>query len=132
MNTIEITHGNFSEHIEKEGIVVLDFWADWCGPCKSFAPIFDEAAAKNTDITWGKVNTDKETEIASGFGIKSIPTLMIFRDGILLYAQPGMVPAAQLDELVTKVKGLDMEAVRQELSECDCSEDSKCGGGCCG
>ena len=137
MNTVEITNKNFSEYLEKEGIVALDFWASWCGPCKTFAPIFEAAAVKHPDITWGKVNTDEQTEIANTFGIRSIPTLMIFRDGILLFAQPGSVPAAKLDELVSEIKGLDMDAVREELDkEENCQEgqcgEGQCGGGCCG
>jgi thioredoxin 1 len=131
MSTIEITHHNFSDHLEKEGIVFLDFWASWCGPCKAFGPIFEAAAAKNVDIVWGKVNTDQETEIANGFGIRSIPTLMVFRDGLLIYAQPGVMSAPQLDELVSRVRALDMDAVREELGESSCSQGPNCGGGCC-
>jgi thioredoxin 1 len=136
MNTVEINQSNFSDHVDKEGIVFIDFWASWCGPCKTFAPIFEGAAVKNPDIVWGKVDTDKETEIATGFGIRSIPTLMVFRDGILLYAQPGMVSSEKLDEIVTKVKELDMDVVRQEIAESECESGScnsgSCGGGCCG
>jgi len=137
MSTVEITKENFSDHVEKPGIVFLDFWASWCGPCKNFAPIFEATADKNPDIIWGKIDTDKETEIAEGFGIRSIPTLMVFRDGILLYAQPGMVPAGKLEEIIVKVKELDMDKVREEMEHSSCSDESNCGegncgGGCCG
>ena len=131
MNTVEITENNFSQYVEKEGIVALDFWASWCEPCKAFAPIFEAASAKHPDVTWGKVNTDEQTEIASSFSIRSIPTLMVFRDGILIFAQPGILPAAKLDELVTNVKALDMNVVREELDKEEGCQEGQCGGGCC-
>lgn len=131
MNTIEITDKNFSQYVEKEGIVALDFWASWCEPCKAFAPIFEAVAAKHPDVTWGKVNTDEQTEIASSFGIQSIPTLMVFRDGILIFGQPGILPAAKLDELVSNAKALDMAAVREELEKEESCQEGQCGGGCC-
>lgn len=117
MNTKEITEQNFQEHIEREGIVFLDFWAAWCGPCRAFAPVFEAAAARHPDVTWGKVDTDAQQGLAGAFTIRSIPTLMIFRDGILLFEQPGMVPAAALDKLVEQVKGLDMAEVRRRIEE---------------
>ncbi len=134
MKPIEITEENFEEYVGKEGIVALDFWADWCGPCKAFAPVFEQAAARYPDMTWAKVNTDEQQELAAGFGIRSIPTLMLFRDGILVHLQPGMLPAAALDEVVAKVKALDMDAVRKQVEEqqkeaCGCGTSAS--SGCC-
>ena len=115
MATVNLTEKDFAATIEKEGIVFLDFWADWCGPCKAFAPVYEAASDKNPDIVWGKVNTEEQQALAGSFGITSIPTLMIFRDGIGVFAQPGMLPAAALDELVEKVKELDMNDVRKQV-----------------
>ena len=115
MATVNLTEEIFAATIEKEGIVFLDFWADWCGPCKAFAPVYEAASEKHPDITFGKVNTEEQQGLAGAFGITSIPTLMIFRDGIGVFAQPGMLPAAALDELVEKVKELDMEEVRKQV-----------------
>ena len=115
MATVNLTEQDFAATIEKEGIVFLDFWADWCGPCKAFAPVYEAASEKHPDITFGKVNTEEQQGLAGAFGITSIPTLMIFRDGIGVFAQPGMLPAAALDELVEKVKELDMEEVRKQV-----------------
>ena len=132
MKPKEITEKNFEQEVAREGIVALDFWADWCGPCKSFAPIFEEAATRYPDITWGKVNTDEQQALAAGFGVRSIPTLMVFRDGILVHLQPGMMPAAALDQVVTKVKALDMDAVREEIEKeeaCGCGVSPS--SGCC-
>ena len=117
MKPISITTDDFVEHVHKDGILVLDFWASWCGPCRAFAPIFEAAAQRHPDITWGKVDTEAQPDLAGALHIRSIPTLMVFRDGILVFAQPGLVPAAALDELVAKVRALDMEDVRRRVEE---------------
>lgn len=114
--TVEITANNF-EHTVEHGIVLLDWWAAWCGPCRMFAPIFEKACRENPDITWGKVDTDAEQEFAGSFGIRSIPTLMIFRDGVLVFQQAGMVPEPALAEFVRKVRALDMDDVRRKLAQ---------------
>lgn len=116
MSTIPMTLETFSAEVQKSGIVFIDFWASWCGPCRAFAPIFEAAAKRHPDITWGKVDTEAEQELAGALQIRSIPTLMVFRDGILVFAQPGLLPAAALDELVTKVRALDMDDVRRKAT----------------
>lgn len=117
MATIELTHQNFGQHIEKKGITLVDFWAEWCGPCRMFGPIFESASEKYPDITFGKVDTEAEQQLAGEAGISSIPTLMVFRDGILLYNSPGALPAEALDEIITAVNGLDMDEVRAEVAK---------------
>lgn len=131
MNTMEITEANFGQYTEKEGIVAIDFWASWCGPCKAFAPIFEAAAAKHPDVTWAKVNTDEQSALATELGIRSIPTLMVFRDGVLLFSQPGAIPGAKLEEVITRVKELNMAEVREEISKQEKCQPSSCGSGCC-
>ncbi len=115
MATVDLSEKDFATTIEKEGIVFLDFWAEWCGPCKAFAPVYEAISEKYPDIIFAKVNTEEEPSIAGSFGISSIPTLMIFRDGIGVFSQPGMLPAAALDELVEKVKEIDMDDVRKKV-----------------
>jgi thioredoxin 1 len=115
--TTTITKDNFNDTIDKPGIVLIDWWAAWCGPCKMFAPIFEAAAGRHADITWGKVDTEDQQELAGAFGIRSIPTLMVFRDGILLFEQAGALPASALDQLVGQVKELDMDEVRKRVEE---------------
>ncbi len=117
MSTIAMTADSFSAQIQDAGIVFIDFWASWCGPCRAFAPIFEAAAKRHPDITWAKVDTQAEQDLAGALEIRSIPTLMVFRDGVLLFAQPGLLPAAAVDELVTKVRALDMDEVRKKVTQ---------------
>jgi thioredoxin len=114
---MEVTKENFSEVIENNDIVLIDFWASWCGPCKSFAPIFEAAAEANPDIAFVKINTEEQQELASYFQIRSIPTLMAFREKIIVFAQPGVLPESAIKQLISQVKELDMDKVREEIAE---------------
>lgn len=119
MATIELNEKNFSETILAPGITFVDFWAEWCGPCRQFGPIFEEASEKHPNIRFGKLDTEAERNIAAQANITSIPNLMIFRDGILLFNQPGALPGAALEELIGKVEELDMDAVRAEIAQAE-------------
>ena len=115
MATVALTAETFAPTITKDGIVLVDWWATWCGPCRSFAPVFDAASETHPDIVFGRVDTETEQALAQAAGIMSIPTLMAFRDGILVFSQPGALPAHVLEDLIEQVGALDMDAVRAEL-----------------
>ena len=116
MATVKVTEENFEATV-KQGIVVLDFWAEWCGPCRAFAPVFEAASQRHSDVVFGKVDTEADPGLAAAFEIRAIPTLMVLREGVLLGVFPGMMPAARLDELVRKVRVIDMDDVRRQLDE---------------
>lgn len=122
MATVELTKGNFEETVTGNDIVLVDWWADWCGPCKMFAPTYEAASEKHPDVVFGKIDTEDQRELSAEAGIQSIPTLMAFRDGILLYSQPGALPPAALEEIIGKVKELDMDAVRAEIEKEEAQE----------
>ena len=117
MATVELTSENFGQAIDKDGITLVDFWAEWCGPCRMFGPIFESASEKYPEILFGKVDTEAQQDLAGQADITSIPTLMVFRDGILLYNSPGALPEPALEEIIVAVKNLDMEEVRAELAK---------------
>lgn len=117
MSTTTLTMETFEPTVTADGITIVDFWAEWCGPCRMFAPVFEQAAAENPDMVFAKVDTEAEQQLAGALRIMSIPTLMIFRDGIQLFSQPGALPKSALDDLIRQVRELDMDQVRAELAE---------------
>jgi len=115
--TVELTNENFTDTVEKSGTVLVDFWASWCPPCRMFAPVYESASEKHDDLVFGSVNTEEQQELAAGFGISSIPTLMVFRDNILIFQQAGALPEKSLEDLIGKVRALDMDKVRAAVAE---------------
>ena len=129
MATQTVTMDSFRETIADNDIVLLDFWAEWCGPCRSFAPVFEKASDEHSDVVFGKIDTEDQRELAGGFGITSIPTLAAFREGIMVFSQPGALPAPALEQVITAVKGLDMDDVRRQIAEQQAAGDAGVFGG---
>jgi len=119
MATVDVTKENFEEIVTKNSMVILDFWAAWCGPCKAFAPAFEAASEKYPDVVFGKINTEEQQELAGHFQIRSIPNVMLFRDQIVLFSQPGAMPAPGIDSVIEQAKALDMNKVRAEIAEAE-------------
>jgi len=123
MATHELSGETFEKSVDRDGIVLVDFWAPWCGPCRAFAPVYEKASEANPDALFAKVNTEEHPDLGATFEIRAIPTLMVFRDRVLVFARPGALPAAALDELIKAVRGLDMDDVRKQIEE----EEKKAG-----
>jgi thioredoxin 1 len=122
MATVELTKDNFEQVVTGNDMVLIDFWAPWCGPCKGFAPVFEASSEKHGDIVFAKVNTEEEQELAISFNIRSIPTLMFFREKVILYSQPGALPGSALEQVIEKGKALDMAVVHKEIAEREAGE----------
>lgn len=119
MATVEVNKDTFEQIVTDNDIVIIDFWAPWCGPCRSFAPIYEQTSENHSDVVFAKVNTEEQTELAGYFQIRSIPTLMIFREKVIIFSQPGMLPASALEDVIAKVKAMDMAEVHKELAKPD-------------
>ncbi len=125
MATVTLTQENFEQTISAGGIVLVDFWATWCGPCRQFGPIFEEASEKYPDIVFGKIDTDDQQQMAMAAQITSIPTLMVFRDGIVVFRQSGALPLSALEDLISQVQNLDMDEVRKQIAEIEAEESAE-------
>jgi thioredoxin 1 len=117
MATVDLTKDNFEQVVTGNDVVIVDFWAPWCAPCRAFAPTFEQSSELHADVVFAKVNTEEEQEVAGAFNIRSIPTLIVFRENVILYAEAGSLPAQALEQVITQVKGIDMPAVHREIAE---------------
>lgn len=124
MATVALTKENFEQVVTGNNMVVVDFWAPWCAPCRSFAPTYEAASETHADVIFAKVNTEEEQELAAAFNIRSIPTLMLFREQVILYAEPGALPPAALEDILGKARAIDMDAVHKEIAERSAGEES--------